>query len=151
MSKERDPRIIDELEQVRARAEDGLLHPENVVAFARNPGTALHNRFTWDNSEAAEKYRVWEARQLIAATVTVIAEDRPAYRAYVSLSSDRANDGGYRPISVIVRNKRMYEEMLSDALKDLERLQEKYEHLKELRQVWRAAQQVRTQRRAKAA
>ena len=49
----------------------GVLRPENVVETARPPGSALHSFFTWDDSEAAEKWRLEEARTLIR-TVTIV-------------------------------------------------------------------------------
>jgi len=46
--------------------EEGDLRAETIVDWARkNEGSAIHTYFTWDNSEAANKQRIYEARQLV--------------------------------------------------------------------------------------
>jgi hypothetical protein len=55
--------LRDEL--LAIREEFGLLTPENVVRAAEHPEHPLHNRFTWDNTEAAAKWRLAEAANLI--------------------------------------------------------------------------------------
>lgn len=138
--------VISELEIVRSEDSEGKLRPEAVVQFASNPRTALHSRFEWDDTEAGKAYRIWQARQIISIAVRVIHEDKPAYRAYVSLSSDRQTGGGYRSLDVVMRNPTMYAEMLDDALEELKRLKQKYGRLQELELVWRAAKRVESQR-----
>ena len=39
--------------------------PDDIVNAARNGDSELHKCFTWDDSEAAEKWRKSEARQLM--------------------------------------------------------------------------------------
>jgi hypothetical protein len=62
--------IADELRIIRSRS--ALLEPEQIVEFARNPSTALHSKFTWDDSVAAHQHRLWQARQLIAVYIRVL-------------------------------------------------------------------------------
>ena len=50
--------IREELDRIKKSNEEGLLKAEEVVEFARNPTTALHDRFTWDDSAAARQYRL---------------------------------------------------------------------------------------------
>jgi hypothetical protein len=54
------------LEALR-RLEDGhgRLVPEDVVEAAREPSSPLHGYFTWDDTEAAARYRLDQARTLI--------------------------------------------------------------------------------------
>lgn len=59
---------MDAVEQVLyalADANNGRLTPAIVVAAATDPESPLHNRFTWDDTEAAIKHRENEARALI--------------------------------------------------------------------------------------
>ena len=56
--------IKKELERIES--EHGVIVPEAVVAAARDPGSPLHEHFTWDDSKAAESWRIVEARKLIA-------------------------------------------------------------------------------------
>lgn len=55
-----------------AERNEGRLTPEAVVAAARDPESALHEHFTWDDAEAAQKRRLDEARALIRSVKVVI-------------------------------------------------------------------------------
>lgn len=46
-------------------AHGGELKPEYVLDAARDPDHPLHSRFEWDDSVAAEKYRLEQAHTLI--------------------------------------------------------------------------------------
>ena len=48
--------------------EFGTLTPELVVDVARDPEHPLHSRFEWDDSIAAEKWRLEQAGQLLRVT-----------------------------------------------------------------------------------
>jgi hypothetical protein len=47
------------------RAKYGALTPVNVVQEAKAESHPLHTRFEWDDSIAAEKYRIEQAHELI--------------------------------------------------------------------------------------
>jgi hypothetical protein len=131
--------IKAELEQVR-QANGGLLKAESVVEFARNPDTELHHQFTWDDGEAAAQYRLMQARSVIRVCVSIISEEAPATRAYVSLPSDRVNGGGYRSMVDVIGDEGRRGEMLRDALERLHALRRKYSALSELTSVWSAVE-----------
>jgi hypothetical protein len=44
---------------------EGRLNPDNVIEAAKDPNNVLHKRFEWDDSIAAQKYRLEQAEQLI--------------------------------------------------------------------------------------
>jgi len=143
--------IQKELEQIR-EANNGMLRPEDVVDFATNPDTALHNRFTWDNDEAGHRYRLWQARVIINVQVEVIGtKDRKIpVRKYTNLLSERFNrtddgerTGGYRTMTSVLDDKKLREEALQQALGDYERVGIKYRHLQELAGVRAAVKKVR--------
>lgn len=116
-----------ELERIRLAA-GGLLRPADVVAAARDPKSPLHSHFEWDDGAAAEAYRLWQARQLIRAVVTIMPNQRGdlvQVRAYVSLPSDRGG-GGYRATVDVVDDERSLEEALAMLRADVERLRVKY-------------------------
>jgi hypothetical protein len=48
-----------------AETNKGTITPEQVVEAARDPRSALHHHFTWDNDAAAHAHRLNEARALI--------------------------------------------------------------------------------------
>ena len=57
-----------------AAVHDNALTAELVVADAARPDSPIHDRFTWDDTEAARQYRLVEARQLLRH-VTVLVQD----------------------------------------------------------------------------
>lgn len=117
---------------------EGVLKAEDVVAFARNPESALHGCFDWDDNEAAEKWRLSQARAVIRLCVTVISEEAEPVRAFVSLPSDRVNGGGYRSTRDVVNDEIRRAELLADAMARLQSTKRKYAHLQALEPVWSA-------------
>lgn len=78
--------LLEEIEVIRAT---GALTPERVVDFARNPNTALHDRFTWDDTEAAQRWRLREARDVITVHFKMLPAGDGSdvlQRAYVSMT-----------------------------------------------------------------
>lgn len=134
--------VSAELDRIREKY-DGVLPPEKVVDEAATVESPLHDYFDWEDTVAARKWRVEQARHLIRAHVTIVGDlsDGIKTRAYVSLSSDRGN--GYRAIADVLSNDDMRAELLSDALKDMERFAQKYRVLGELAVVFKAMDYVR--------
>src|ERR1043165_552005 len=109
-----------------------MLHAENVVTWARrHPRSALHRQFEWNNSRAANEFRLWQARRIIQ--INVIAEDGAPQ--LVSLSFDRAKGGGYRDVRDVASSRELSEIMLQDALDELQRLQARYQRVRALPRV----------------
>lgn len=131
--------IRDELERIR-ESHDGILRPEDVVAYAADPTTALHRQFQWDDSEAANAYRLWQARCVIhRVTVTFAQRPDTPIRAYVSLDRDRNQvGGGYRSTDEVLRSQDLREELLSQAMRDLAVWQRKYHQVSELAPIFAA-------------
>ena len=136
----REP-IYQELQKIQ-QAGGGLLKAEDVVEFAKDPATALHSQFEWEDTEAARLYRLQQARAVIRLHVRVIADDQAPVRAFVSLKSDRADGGGYRATVDVLADEHMRTQLLQDALRDLHGLRKKYEALQALRPVWEAMARV---------
>jgi len=135
----------EELEQIRT-ANDGMLRAADVVEFAKDPETALHERFEWDDSRAAYQHRLWQARELIRVVVhTHPAKEAPT-RIYVSLADDRGNDGGgYRTLDDVMQCKTMRGALLKEARADMLRFEAKYRQLSELASVIAAMRSAREQ------
>lgn len=134
--------VKDELIGLQRR-EGGLLKPKSVVEYARNPATALHSQFTWDDGEAAAKYRLIEAGRLIRTFITVLPEapDRKV-RQWVSLSTERTTGRGYRHVGEVMSRAEWRAQFLADALAELEVFRTKYAALTELCRVFDAIDAV---------
>jgi hypothetical protein len=126
-------KIVRELKAL-SKQNKGFLTAQHVVEFARDPETALHSRFEWNDNKAAEEYRIWQARQLLRVYVEVINDDLKPARIFVSLKSDRYNrsGGGYRPFITVLEDHQLRAEMLQDALEEFKVYRAKYAALREL-------------------
>jgi hypothetical protein len=141
--------IRDELEQIR-QLHGGLLKPEDVVKFARNERTALHQEFEWDDARASAEYRLEQARKVIRVAVTILPSphsDQEPVRAYVSVASDRAQPGGgYRAFADVMTDDAMRAELVNEAIGEAKRWRRKYERLRELAPIFRAIDKVEAKR-----
>lgn len=129
-----------ELLSIQGTSKDRMLHPATVVSWAKkHPSSALHRQFEWNNNKAAGEYRLWQARRLIQ--INIVSEDGAPQ--IVSLSFDRTKGGGYRSVDDVLSNRDLSEIMLRDALAELQRVQARFQIVKELTSVWTAVRRVR--------
>lgn len=127
---------IEELKKI-LKKNRGKLYEEDIIDAAKPKDSPLHCYFTWDNDKAAEKCRIIEARKLIRIVVeTPKGFDKPM-RVFVSLTTDREEDGGYRMVTTVLSDRSMRAQMLQDALDDLRILEAKYSNLTELAGVFK--------------
>lgn len=134
------------MELSRIKKENGGIIPaEAVVDAARPKKSPLHSHFEWDDSEAAEKWRVHQARNLIRVYVGIIETPNgpKESRVYVSLTKDRGEGGGYRSITDVMGNQEWRAQLLEDALAEMRSFKLKYAVLKELAEVFAAMDSVK--------
>lgn len=84
--------IASELTAIQKK--QGVITPVSVVTKASEPDSPLHKYFNWDDQSAADAFRLWQARKLIAS-VWVRATDDPKsqpVRAFVSLNLNEDDD-----------------------------------------------------------
>ena len=68
------PEAVLELERIE---QNGALTPEAVILSAMSEKSPLHDYFIWDDSLAAKKYRIEQARGLIRSVkIEITVEDR---------------------------------------------------------------------------
>lgn len=135
--------VIKELNRI-SQENGGLLLPEHVVKAARSKSSPLHSKFEWDNNRAASAYRLSQARQLISVCVQILPGANKPVSIFVSLSTDRTRrGGGYRSMVSVCSNSELREQMLQDALHELNAIQQKYEGLKQLAGVFVAVRKAR--------
>lgn len=69
----------------------GVLTPELVVSEAESEASPLHKYFTWDDTEAAVRFRQEQARKLIQSVNVVFLDERgkeQSCRAFVNVKPD---------------------------------------------------------------
>jgi len=134
-----------------AYANNGYLKPELVVEAASDPMSPIHDRFEWDDTEAARYYRNVQAGVLIR-TIKIHIVRKPVEasqpvliettRAFQSLPSDRSHDpethGSFQPVEKIMTDPEKRQELLATALKELAAYRKRYSNIAELAGVWKA-------------
>ena len=81
------------------RDEDGLLHIDTILTAAADPGSVLHGHFEWDDTEAAHRYRLGQARQLIRSQKISVRIGPAVIRSVAYVPAD--SSGAYRKLSDI--------------------------------------------------
>lgn len=115
--------------------------PRQIVERAKDESTELHKCFTWDDQAAAEKYRLYEARQVIRLLVVDDQEvGTEPVRAFFKL--DRSHDSGYKPTIEILRNNDEYQALLRQAKRELIIFEQKYKRLAELEGVFEEIKKI---------
>lgn len=91
LSKRNAKALCAEIEQIKGR-----VTPKTLLERARPKTSPIHKLFEWDDSVAAEKHRVEQARRLIASvTITVVNVAHPV-RQYHSVPVRIATGAGRR-------------------------------------------------------
>ncbi len=121
----------EELERIEKSA--GKLDPEDVLQASRDSGAILHGCFEWDDGQAAEMYRVDQARCIIQNLVTVAVDSKTKHepvRAYVSIQ------GTYKSMGEVVARTDYEAELIESAKNELRHIRKKYDTLVKLKPVW---------------
>ena len=120
----------------------GQISPRAVLDAARSEDSALHSLFEWDESKAAEAFRLVQASALIREVKLEVVQESvdpmrvrlEVRRAFYSLPSLRGSKGGsYVPASLIADP----EELVREVLAQMNGLKRKHETLTQLSGVWR--------------
>lgn len=136
--------VQQELDQIRAANADGRLVASEVVEFARNnTQSMLHGQFEWDDSAAAEAYRLIQARNIIRMVVIYPPNDTRQIRAWISPPSLRTQPGGgYVPVAMALTNDGYLDQLRREAIAEIQRLQRKFHMIEELAPIFAAAAQA---------
>lgn len=119
-------KVYSDLMQVSERT------PENIVEYAElHPDSELYKCFTWDNSKAAHKWRLQEARQVVCTLVFKDTEKKEPTKIRIMQHTDT----GYEPVKMIVKHKDEYEALLERAWAELRAFKERYKNLAELEEI----------------
>lgn len=133
-----------------AETAGGQLTPSAVVEAARKSSNVLHKHFEWDDTKAAQQWRVEQARSVIQC---IHAEDRAVasghVRAFVSIAT---NDGrAYHTIAAIKESVDLQSRVLEQADRDLEAFERRYNALQDVCAVVREAREILRAKRTKKA
>lgn len=106
--------------------------PESVLEKAKDPNTELHGCFEWDDTKAANKYRLIQARQIIQFLVIKGTEKTDTPQRAFEITRETSV---YAPVQLIVRNEDEYSALLAKAKAQLKQFADRYRRLSELEAV----------------
>lgn len=129
-----NPTIEKELRALHSR--DGVLTCEAVLEAARPKNSPLHDYFTWEDSRAAERYRLIEAGRLIATVKIEYTPKKAAQVVYTPafIPTGTSSEGRrqYYPVEEVTKNDFLREKALADARNEMENTRARYSHLVDL-------------------
>lgn len=110
----------------------GSLTPALVVDAARDPEHALHSRFDWDDTVAAEKWRREQAGHLIRAVRIQVDPTRPTdLRGYVAVKGEESHQSEYVPTERALADPFTRELLLRQMKRDWQNFKRRWEHMAE--------------------
>lgn len=103
----------EELERIRER--DGKIETETIVSEARPENAPLHPAFEWNDSVAADEYRLWQARALVRSVeIAPQGKDEEPTPKYVHVRATSEESGYYQSVEVAVQNPDEWASALSE-------------------------------------
>ena len=143
-----DAQKSGELFEQLTKTKEGLT--ASTLLEANKPETApLHNEYEWDNETAANEWRLHQSRHFINSIVTIVVSDtqeEQQVRAFhIATETSR-----YEPLTAIIKEKDKYEQLLANAMAELEAFTRKYNTLKELKPIIESIEKVKKNEKAKA-
>lgn len=139
-----DAQKSGELMEQLAASEEGLTE-QTLLDANREEDAPLHNEYEWDDSAAAEKYRLSQSGHFLRCILTVdIQPDEseepcePQRAFFVTTEVHR-----YEPIEEIISIQTKYKKLLDTAYSELLAFKRKYESLKELKPVFDSIEQLK--------
>lgn len=118
-------KVADEIMEIGDNA-----RPDQILEKGRDENTELHKCFTWNDQEAAEKWRLHQARHIVDCLIieqTVNNENVPEVRFF-----HKNDNGGYKPTTYIFTKADEHAKLLQAAYAELAAFKRKYAGLQEL-------------------
>lgn len=127
-----------------AMANKKELKPEIIVRAARSEDSPIHECFEWDDSKAAEKYRLEQARKLVNHLEIKIEfkKGERFQKAWFSITTNGRNQRAYNHMNVVFTEKPKRDQVIQQALREIKDWQKRYESYQELAQIFDAIEQV---------
>lgn len=116
----------------RLRKEHGALTPEIIVNAARPATSRLHKFFEWDDTAAAEKYRLNQARDLVRRVRVVVQHDGQPTPMRVLVSVEHQGRRSYEEVTEVLARPLEREAFIDQLRRDLEAIVRRYSVYKDL-------------------
>ena len=139
------------LESIEAR--DGNVTSQRFLEYSRPEDSATHSMFEWDDTIAAEKYRLRQAGAIInQLEVKIEYEEDPVreteikivpVKAFMNVAAKAPTETGVFINAITVQTEEEYRRaVIKNALGDLRAFQKKYSNFKEFSKVFAAIKEA---------
>lgn len=140
---DQDAQVIGDF--LRRTFPDGKFSTKDVLRAAKPKHSPIHKYFTWNKSRAAEKYWLYQAANLVNSIIITV-EDSPvrAYTPPVMITvSDSHKEREFVRLDVAREDEDIWTQVLKRALSEAESWKSRYQHLKELKPVFKSIDQIK--------
>lgn len=122
--------LVQELKRLEKR--DGLIDPHAVLEEAKPEGSILHEAFEWEDSLAAEQWRLSQARSLVnSVSVEILGKKQDAFHSViVEIKGERTR--GYVSTERMISDDALKQQVKTSALREIQYWQDKYAEIEEL-------------------
>ncbi|MBQ6530391.1 MAG: hypothetical protein IJI39_05680 [Clostridia bacterium] len=124
--------VAQEIEEIGDEAT-----PAQILEKARNENSELHKCFEWNDSVAAEKYRLTQAGTICRMIVVrrVGEDEEPTDNTPLRFFHKTTEGEGYKPSKVVFHKQDEYQALLNRAMSELRAFKVKYSMLSELEEI----------------
>jgi hypothetical protein len=140
-----NPQIIGEHLAYLREQNEGKLHPSALIDDAKNPNSPLHRLFEWDDSAAAQQYRLQQARSIIRS---VVVRYRPnpdsgakSVRAFVAVRQE-SGERHYTSIAAAMSDEDIRKQTIRRAWDELQRFKAKYQGIAEFASLFASLEEI---------
>lgn len=107
---------------------------EDVLERAKDENSELHKCFEWEDSVAAEKWRLQQAR-LVITNLMVTVEKKDGTPTEFRLYQSNGREKGFSKSTIIARDIDRYSELLERAKAEMDAFRKRYANIVELQSV----------------
>lgn len=120
------------LKEIRSLGQD--FTTEQVLDLARNPETELHRCIDWDDTIAAEKWRMEQAR-LVVRSLVVVVQKHETEPIKLRIFEHDHEEKVYRETRLTFRNEDRYAQLKKQAMQEMNQFIKRYRTIVELSEV----------------
>ena len=138
----KDPQAVgDKLQELRDKHEG--LTASIVVDDAKNKRSVLHDAFEWNDSKAAQEWRLHSARHLMRAVVTKDLDSSGEIRYQPAFVFVKTEEGPrYEAIARVQSDKELRHQVIQRAFAELTQWKKRYEEYKEFLGVFKEVEKI---------
>lgn len=118
---------------------DNRISPQELLEKARDVSSELHKCFEWNDSVAAEKYRLQQARGVLVNLVYKTEKKDAEPIRYLQITTQK---NVYQPTKMFLVQEDEYQNLLKRAKSELESFKKRYHTLSELQEVFEAIELI---------